>query len=728
MQDFSNTKAFKVFNDKNTGSNPKYTGVAVPVFSLKSNNSFGIGEFNDLKLLADWCKNVGMKIIQILPINDTRTNDSWDNSYPYKAISTKALHPIYLNLDKLGTLNDINDIEYFQNQKEILNSKDYVDYPEVMKVKDAYFKKIFAQTWNEVKDSEDYKTFFKQNEKWLVPYAEFCLQTTDNRPSSAVSSQRSAVSGQCQCSESVSAVSVSSQCSEFKVLSSEFRVSVLSQSSESVSAVSGQCQCSESVSAVSVSVLSQCSEFYYFLQYHLDKQLTEAVDYLHKKGIALKGDIPIGIGRHSVEAWSNPELFNLDCQAGAPPDAFATEGQNWGFPTYNWEAMAKDDYRWWRERLTQMSRYFDAYRIDHILGFFRIWEIPYESTQGLLGYFSPAIGDQLSAISHQLSTNEERLTKPYIRGHFLDELFGEYTYEVREKYLNETSFSWFELKEKFNTQRKITDYFSSQQSTDNGQQKKEEKIKNGLLSLCNEVLFVQDKKDKNIIYPRIALQFTHSYNELEDYQKDEINKLYDDFFYHRNEELWKNEALKKLPKIIEASDMLVCGEDLGMVPACVKDVMQQLNILSLEVQRMSKNPWETFVNPANNPYLSVDTTSTHDLSTIRGWWEENGELTNRFYREMLGHHEGAPYFAEPWVCKEIIEQHLKSSSMLVILPIQDYIAMDGDFRWDATQREQINVPANPNHHWCYKMHQSLESLNERQDLNDLIYTLIKKFR
>ena len=683
MQDFLNTKVFKVFNDNNTGSSPKYAGVAVPVFSLKSNDSFGIGEFNDLKLLADWCEKTGMKIIQILPINDTRTDDSWDNSYPYKAISTKALHPIYLNLDKLGTLNDINDIQYFQSQKEILNSKDYVDYPEVMKAKDAYFKKIFAQTWNKIKDNEDYKTFFKENEEWLVPYAEFCLQTTDNRQ---------------QTTDLV-------QSSEFKVLSSEFRVSVSSQCSE-------------------FKVLS--SEFYYFLQYHLDKQLTEAVDYLHKKGIALKGDIPIGIGRHSVEAWSNPELFNLDCQAGAPPDAFATEGQNWGFPTYNWEAMAKDNYQWWRERLTQMSRYFDAYRIDHILGFFRIWEIPYEATQGLLGYFSPAIGDQLSDISHQLSTNEERLTKPYIRGHFLHEFFGEYTEEVREKYLNETSFSYFELKEEFNTQRKIIDFFVRQQTTDN--RHKYDKIKNGLLSLCNEVLFVRDKKDKNIIYPRIALQFTHSYNELEDHQKDKINKLYDDFFYHRNEGLWKEEALKKLPKIIEASDMLVCGEDLGMVPACVKDVMQQLNILSLEVQRMPKNPWETFVNPANNPYLSVDTTSTHDMSTIRGWWEEDGGLANRFYREMLGHHEGAPYFAEPWVCKEIIEQHLKSSSMLVILPIQDYIAMNGEFRWDATQREQINVPANPHHHWCYKMHQGLESLNERQDLNDLIYTLIKKFR
>ena len=654
-QSFSNTKVFKVLNDKdNTGSNPKFIGVAVPVFSLNTKNNFGVGEFLDLKQLADWCEKVGMKMIQILPINDTRTDDSWDNSYPYKAISTKALHPIYLNLDKLGTLQDENDRVYFENQKIILKAKDYVDYPEVMKVKDIYFKKIFKQDWEITKDTEDFQTFFKENKDWLIPYAEFCLQTT-------VNSQQS-------------------------------------------------------------TDLVPSSEFYYFLQYHLDKQLKESVDYLHERGIALKGDIPIGIGRHSVEAYTNPELFNLDCQAGAPPDAFATEGQNWGFPTYNWNAMANDNYQWWRNRLTKMSRYFDAYRIDHILGFFRIWEIPQEHTQGIMGHFSPAISYQLSAISHQLSASYERLTKPYIRGHFLHEYFGEFTEEVRENYLNETSFSYFELKEEFNTQRKITDFFvNRRQTTDDSH--KDEKIKNGLIALCAEVLFVEDKNGG--LHPRIALQFTHSYNELKDYQKDNINRLYDEYFYHRNETLWKEEALKKLPKIIEASDMLVCGEDLGMVPACVKDVMQQLNILSLEVQRMPKNPCDTFVNPKENPYLSVDTTSTHDMSTIRGWWEENGEVTNRFYREMLGHHEGAPYFAEPWVCKEIIEQHLNSSSMWVIIPIQDYIAMDGDFRWDATQREQINIPANSRHHWCYKMHQSLESLNERQDFNDMIYKMIK---
>lgn len=582
MQNIFDTKVFKVLykNKIDIREGWKGAGVAVPVFSLKTKNSYGTGEFLDLKSLADWCAKVGLKMIQILPINDTRTDDSWDNSYPYKAISTKALHPIYLNLYEMGLLNDENDREYFEQQRTILNSKDFVDYPEVMKTKDAYFRKIFSQDWDKVRNRNDYKTFFEENKDWLVPYAEYC-----SSHSSALSSQL---------------------------------------------------------------------ELHYFLQYHLDKQLRNAVDYLHEKGVALKGDIPIGIGRDSVDAWMNPELFNMDCQAGAPPDAFATEGQNWGFPTYNWEMMEKDDYKWWRERLSQMSRYFDAYRIDHILGFFRIWEIPIESSQGTMGHFSPALPLDLYEDQQSLSTF--------------------------------TSLSESQI----------------------------------------ESLFLRDKKDNNKFHPRINLHLTQTYNELSDIQKEEINKLYDDFFYRRNEELWKKEALKKLPKIIEASDMLVCGEDLGMVPACVPEVMQQLNILSLEVQRMPKKYGDTFVNPAHNPYLSVDTTSTHDTSTLRGWWEENGELTNRFYREMLRHYEGAPYFAEPWVCQEIIRQHLNSTSMWTILPIQDYIAMDGEFRWDATQREQINVPSNPRHHWCYKMHQSLESLNERQDFNEMLSNMIKE--
>lgn len=678
-QQVFDTKVFKDVLFKNNEKHPnnwRGAGVAVPVFSLKSKYNFGVGEFSDLKLLADWCHKVGLKIIQILPVNDTCSNNTWSDSYPYKAISTKALHPLYLNLSEMGTLYNEEEKEYFEKCRETLNAKDYVDYPEVMRIKKSFFRKIFDQTWNDLKNRYDYINFFKENEEWLVPYAAFCyFRDTFG----------------------------TSDFSQWGIFSSYDRkkIETFIYNKEDTRDI----------------------DIHFFLQYHLDKQLKSSVDYLHHKGIALKGDIPIGIGRHSVEAWTSPDLFHLNAQAGAPPDSFAAEGQNWGFPTYNWEMMAKDNYKWWRERLSHMSRYFDAYRIDHILGFFRIWEIPIEQSHGTMGYFSPALPLSIDEIHSQgLDLDLDRLTKPYIRRHFLYDYFGEYTDEVINNYLNETSAGCFELKSEYNNQRKIIDKLSTDISQKSD---KQEVIKQGLLNLCTQVLFLKDKNDVNKLHPRIALQFTHSYNELNDYQKNIINKLYDNYFYHRNEDLWREEALKKLPSLISASDMMVCGEDLGMVPACVPEVMAMLNILSLEVQRMPKRYGDTFVDPANNQYLSVDTTSTHDTSTIRGWWEENGELTNRFYHEILEHQEGAPFFAEPYVCKEILSQHFNSSSMWVILPIQDYIAIDGDFRWDQTQREQINVPANPENHWCYKMHQSLEAIMERQSFNDMICNLTK---
>lgn len=678
-QQVFDTKAFReVFHNEKRHDDGtwKAAGVAVPVFSLKSRYSFGTGEFSDLKLLADWCHIVGLKMIQILPINDSSTDGSWSDSYPYKAISTNALHPIYINLSEIDTLYDENDKVMLEETRTSLNSKDFVDYPEVMRKKMFFLHKLFIQTWNETKNRRDYKIFFEENKEWLIPYAAFCyfrdtFHTTDF-----------------------------SQWGIFSIYDKKKVESFIENIKD-----------------------PHDIEIYYFIQYHLDRQLKDAVDHLHNKGIALKGDIPIGIGRHSVEAWTSPELFNLDSQAGAPPDAFAAEGQNWGFPTYNWDEMAKDNYQWWRQRLTQMSRYFDAYRIDHILGFFRIWEIPIESTQGVLGHFNPALPLTMKEIHEAgLHLDIERLTKPYIREHLLHQYFGEYADEVKQRYLTHTSHDFFELKSDCDTQRKIMEILStkSPQHTD-----KEDVIKQGLLSLCANVLFLKDKKDESKLHPRIALQYTHSYHELGDYQKDAINRIYDDFFYVRNVQLWKDEALKKLPAIIDAGNMLVCGEDLGMIPACVPEVMRDLNILSLEVQRMPKKMFETFSNPADNPYLSVDTTSTHDISTIRGWWEENGEMTNRFYHEMLGHAEGAPFFAEPYICKEIINQHLNSSSMWVIIPIQDYIAMDGELRWDQTQREQINVPSNPDNHWCYKMHQSLETLLERRGFNDMLAQMVK---
>ena len=296
-------------------------GVAVPLFSLRTEDDFGIGEFADLPKLGDWCVANNLKIIQILPINDTTAHFDWRDSYPYNAISAFALNPVYLNINTLLSItpnasidSQGNDITALGAMQKRLNKNTFVDYPKVLKAKWKYFQIAFEQQWETLKNSYGFQQFVKENKDWLPDYAQYCAERDGNG-----------------------------------------------------------------------------TEIHLFLQYHCDKQLREAVKALHDKGILLKGDIPIGVNPSGVDVKSHPDLFNLDVQVGAPPDDFAAEGQNWGFPSYNWEAMAKDNYAWWQRRLQVMARYFDAYRIDHILGFFRIWEIPKTAKSGLLGHFSPAL-------------------------------------------------------------------------------------------------------------------------------------------------------------------------------------------------------------------------------------------------------------------------------------------------------------------------------------------------
>ena len=656
--------------------NWKGAGVAVPVFSLRSEDSFGVGEFNDLFAFIDWAKSLGMKMVQLLPINETIASHNWLDSYPYKSISVMALHPLYMNMEKMGKLKDKKLTEGFKAIGNKLSSETHVNYPEVLKTKSNFYKLLFDQEKDTFFEDKDYKAFFKKNKSWLVPYAAFAyLRDKMKNPDFR-------------------------QWSEHSTYDEKAIKKMSSPSSEEWDDIA----------------------VHYFIQYHLDKQMKEVSAYARENGIILKGDIPIGISPNSVEAWTEPHLFNLNGQAGAPPDDFAVKGQNWGFPTYNWEAMAKEGYKWWKDRLQKMADYFDAYRIDHILGFFRIWEIPSDAVEGLLGHFRPALPMTAQEIeSYGFGFNYERFTQPYIKYHLLEHAFGEKTQMVINTFLTDNGDGSYQMKEDFDSQLKINNYFlkgieEEDLSNENRQ------IRDGLFDLVANVLFVQT--GENEFHPRISIHNTSSFAELDEYVKGQLTRLYFHFFYQRHDDFWYMEAMNKLPQIIEASDMLVCGEDLGMVPDCVPPVMDRLNILSLEIQRMSKNPKIKFAHPADAPYLSICTTSTHDMPTIRGWWEENKALTQEFYNRELGNHGAAPFFAEPDVCLQIITQHMYSPAMWTTFPVQDLIAIDGDFRWKETQQEQINYPDNVRHRWRFRMRQSIEELQEATNFNEKLKGLI----
>ena len=574
-------------------------GVAVPVFSLRTEDSFGVGEFNDLKKLVDWAVLAHQNVIQILPINDTTMLHAWQDSYPYNAVSSFALHPMYIHLPAAG----VRQSAAYKAEKDKLEALPAVDYEAVNNSKISLLRKLFKSAKGQaVAASAPYKAFMDANESWLLPYAVFSvLRDRFGTP----------------------------DFSAWGEWSKYDRRKALAFAAENASEV----------------------DFYCYLQFLLDEQLKDAVAYAHRHGVVLKGDLPIGVSRVSVDAWQHPELFHLDSQAGAPPDAFAADGQNWGFPTYNWEEMAKDGYAWWKARMSKMSQYFDAFRIDHILGFFRIWEIPAQYKSGLMGHFSPAMpysGDELRSMGFDPAAGEG-----------------------------------------------------------------------------NDVLFVEDPRKKDFWHPRISGNNTGLYASLPDWLKHRYNQLSEDFFWRRHNDFWWDSAMQKLPALIDSTDMLTCGEDLGMIPPCVPAAMESLNILSLEIQRMPKDPHDDFGHPHFYPYWCVCATGTHDTSPLRAWWEEDRALTQRYYNQELGCEGDAPYFCEPWVADMIVARHMYSPAMLAILPLQDWLATDGDVRYNGNPAdERINIPAISRHYWRYRMHCTLESLIANDRLNAHLRTLV----
>ena len=632
----------------------KIAGTLVPVFSLRSKTSFGVGDFGDLKKMVDWVSGTGQRLLQILPINDTTNTHTWTDSYPYSCISIFALHPQYADLTALPALKDAQKAAEFETLRQELNALPQIDYERVNNAKTEYLGLLFQQEGAKVLRSAKYKKFFEEEKYWLVSYAEYCVKREKSRN-------------------------------------------------------------------LQLETFYLKPQFYYYVQFILSTQMSEVHAYARQKGVILKGDIPIGVNRTGSDVYMEPRYFNLNGQAGAPPDDFSVNGQNWGFPTYNWDEMLKDDCQWWVRRFQNMAKYFDAYRIDHVLGFFRIWEIPVDAVHGLLGQFSPALPMSREEIeAYGLKFQDELFLEPFIMDWVLERVFKERAGEVKEKYLEPTHDGRYRMKEEYNTQRKVEAAFAG--VTD----EKELWLRDGLYSLISDVLFLRDHKNPNKFHPRISVQHDFIYESLYDSDKFVFNRLYNDYFYRRNNQFWYREAMKKLPKLVQATRMLVCAEDLGMVPDCVQWVMDELRILSLELQSMPKDPNVRFGHLSRNPYRSVCTISSHDTPTLRMWWDEDPERTQEYYATMLYRSGNAPHPLPGWLARDIISRHLTCPSMLCVIALQDWLAIDERLRLPDANAERVNIPANPRHYWRYRMHIDLEDLIAADDFNGNLRELIQQ--
>ena len=639
-------------------------GVAIPVFSLRSEHSFGVGDFGDLRRFVDWAVATGMKFIQVLPVNDTTTDGRWHDSYPYNIVSMFALHPHYIDLEAAGTLRSKAQMTKFLRRRQELNALPYSDYEAVDRVKTEYLQMLFEEQGHSVLDSKEFKTFVADNEDWLKPYAEWKMRNEGNE---------------------------------------EMRL------------------------------------FSFWVQFLLHQQLKAAADYARQKGVVLKGDLPIGVNRDSVETRCYPELFNLDSQTGAPPDAFSHQGQNWGFPTYRWEgeimrnggnektslsqSLNVSISALLNRRLSHMSQYFDALRIDHILGFFRIWEIPHDALYGLLGHFSPALPLTAEEIAwFGLPFRKELFTKPFVNDRLIERLFGIHAQYVRDNFLVRKAYGLYDLQPEYDTQRKVAEAFA---------ERKDESslwIRDGLMRLISDVLFVEDPHQPDMYHPRIGVVNEPIFEALSAEEKDAFMRLYNNYFYQRHSFFWGHQALKRLPAVLKDCRMLLCAEDLGMLPDCVEPVLDQLRILTLEIQQMPKQQGFEFAHLDANPIRSVCTISTHDMAPLRQWWQEQPERRQRYYVTMLQKEGRAPEQLPAHLAEEIIARHLYCPSMLCILQLQDWLAMDGELRRKNPQDERINVPSDPYNRWQYRMHLTIEELLQATKYNNKVKTMIQRSR
>ena len=612
-------------------------GVVVPVFSLRSQHSYGVGDFGDLRRLVDWCVVTGMKAIQLLPVNDTTCTGNWSDSYPYNIVSVFALHPHYMDLEALGTLKSKTKMTAYHRQRQELNALGYSDYEAVDRVKRTYIEEVFAERGQQTLDSKEYKEWQGENKEWLDPYAKW---------------------------------------------------------------------------------LGASADLISYIQYNLHLQLKSAVDYAHSKGVFIKGDVPIGVNGNSVETVTHPELFHLDAQTGAPPDGFSQNGQNWGFPTYHWgEGLIE----WFHKRLKWMEQYFDAIRIDHILGFFRIWEIPSDAVFGLLGHFSPSLPMTIGEIEYfGLPFRKDLFTRPFVNDRVLDKLFGMHAPYVREHFLVHRSYGLYDIKPEYDTQKKVQKYFEGRNDENSIW------IRDGLYRLISGVLFLADPNQPDMYHPRIGVIGEPVFDALTAEEKDAFMRLYNNYYYQRHNFFWGAEAIRKLTNVFGATNMLCCGEDLGMLPDCVAHVLDQLRILTLEIQSMPKQNGFEFAHLEANPYRSVATISTHDMSPLRMWWNESPERTQRYYVSMLQKQGRAPEQLPAHLAEEIIARHLYCPSMLCVLSIQDWLAMDGELRSKNPREERINVPSDPYNHWKYRMHITIEDLLKADKYNNKVKTMIQR--
>jgi 4-alpha-glucanotransferase len=634
---------------------------------LRTQEDCGVGEFADLPALARWCVETGLEVIQVLPVNDTGENNS-----PYSALSASALHPLYLRLQDLpGAGPHAAELQNFRQaaRNQEMQSGGHFSHRDILSFKLDFAQRLFVEQQPAVSMDPAFKEWLADN-PWITAYSVFTALKREHGGAPWTS---------------------------WGAMADPAEEGIRQWWDDHEK----ECLCIA------------------WIQQQLEMQLSRASHAVQDLGVYLKGDVPILMSRESADVWALRRYFDLDFSAGAPPDMFSPNGQNWGFPVYDWDSLGENDYRWWKDRLLQVGKFFHALRIDHVLGFFRIWQIPRSELTGLLGRFSPYVG-LTEKDFRKIGFDEGRLrwlTLPHITGEELGATLGNDASRVSQTYLSRIG-----VENMYN----ILAVFDSENAIQALSEPPE--VKNFLLKRHADRAFLKD--GSGIYFPSWYIDGTKSFLSLSEAEKSALRGLLS-ARRKESEGVWEKRGRKLLSMLRDATDMLVCAEDLGDVPDCVPKVLNDLGILGLRILRWSREYKKakpgvvaTFIPPARYPRLSVCTPSVHDTSTLRGWWEEDASDREAFYRS-LGATGPCPDQMTTGLHQRIIAYCLGAASLLCMFQMQDILDLDSE-TWSADPRaDRINIPGTiSDQNWTWRMPFGIEDLSRRNSLRQRVRTLV----
>lgn len=639
----------------------KLTGILVPVSALRSRAGAGVGEFADLPLLADWCADIGAQVIQILPVNDTGSQSS-----PYSALSAFALHPIYLRLQDIPEVERAGLTGEVDELRNRYASEPRLRYGEVLSAKLRVLDAAFGHCRADIAADGELDRWIERN-PWIRPYALFCALKRKNNGRAWTDW-------------------------------AEMQQPTLDEIDAGWEADGREGSC----------------RYHAWVQFRLEQQLCSAAAELDRRGILLKGDLPILMNEDSADAWAHRDIFNPALRAGAPPDMFSALGQNWDFPIYNWDNLAQNDYDWWKRRLLQADKFYHAFRIDHVLGFFRIWAIPHEHFSGTLGHFFPS--QLLSRQSLRRAGFDEGrirwLAEPHLGGDELREQLGDHAHSVIERLLRQ-----IEDQDLY----RFAPHVSGER--DIASADLPEEVRRQLLHWYRDRALLQVEADR--FAPAWLFRDCSRYIGLTSEEKARFEQL----VKHANSasELgWEEQGRRLLAFMNHTTGMLACAEDLGVIPKCVPSTLEDLGILGLRLPRWERPDGVTFRPIDRFPEPTVCAPSVHDTTTLRQWWEDEVPDSDRpAVLKGLRIRRALPPVYDSATAWRFIEAMLKTSSRICVFQIQDLFAVDELFRLPAAADERVNVPGTFNDiNWTYRIPEPLEQLAGRSATSARLRELI----